>query len=316
MIYEFEEVDATLDLLPLSARRALDVSGLKVSLAAWRSMPLGARQTVVALGAEHVVDCRNVQRVLSRANVVAEAAKPTVDPDAREVAEQVEHALGHEIPLATWRALTPFERYVLVKLSAKPRGDRLAQAYHEIAVIPEPRDPRPASTHQTSTHPVSTHLTRRGEVHMVDVGGKEKTARRATALARVTMDPATAARLRDGRAAKGDVLATARVAGIQAAKRTPDLIPLCHVVALTRVEIDLCIEEHGVAITAMVEARDRTGVEMEAMVAASAAALTIYDMLKGFDRAMAFEVMLSEKAGGKSGSWTRASEEKRGGSRR
>jgi cyclic pyranopterin phosphate synthase len=138
---------------------------------------------------------------------------------------------------------------------------------------------------------------------MVDVGEKEVTARRAVAEARVTMHADTAARLGAGGAGKGDVLATARIAGIQAAKRTPELIPLCHAVALTRVEVDLAIDHAGVRIRATAEARDRTGVEMEALVAASAAALTVYDMLKGVDRGMSFDVRLLEKAGGRSGHW-------------
>jgi len=150
---------------------------------------------------------------------------------------------------------------------------------------------------------VSTHVNRRGEVHMVDVGAKPKTLRRAVAKAHVTMRPATAAKLRAGEAPKGDVLATARIAGIQAAKRTPELVPLCHAVALTRVEIDVEVEVAGVTILAVAEALDRTGVEMEAMVAASAAALTVYDMLKGVDRGMTFAVTLLEKSGGRSGTW-------------
>ena len=139
---------------------------------------------------------------------------------------------------------------------------------------------------------------------MVDVGAKEATARRAEAEARVTMQPETAQRLREGRADKGDVLATARIAGIQAAKKTPDLIPLCHAIALTRVAVELTIEPEAVLVRATAEARDRTGVEMEAMVAASVAALTVYDMLKGVDRGMSFDVRLLEKSGGRSGLWT------------
>jgi cyclic pyranopterin monophosphate synthase len=119
------------------------------------------------------------------------------------------------------------------------------------------------------------------------------------------MAASTQERLRAGDTPKGDVLATARIAGIQAAKRTPDLIPLCHVVALTRVEIDIDLDDEGARVTATAEARDRTGVEMEAMVAASAAALTLYDMLKGIDREMSFQVALVEKRGGKSGTWRR-----------
>ena len=150
-----------------------------------------------------------------------------------------------------------------------------------------------------------THLTREGNAHMVDVGAKDVTARRAIARARVRMSEATFARLVSGDTPKGDVLAAARIAGIQAAKKTSDLIPLCHLVALTRVEVTITLDGGVCVIDASADARDRTGVEMEAMVAASVAALTIYDMLKAADRGMSFDVGLLEKTGGKSGTWQR-----------
>ena len=142
---------------------------------------------------------------------------------------------------------------------------------------------------------------------MVDVGDKDVTTRRATARARVHMARETFERLQAGDTKKGDVLAAARIAGIQASKRTSELIPLCHVIALTKVEVAIALEEKdGVArIDATAEARDRTGVEMEALVAASTAALTLYDMLKAIDRAMSFDVCLVSKTGGKTGEWRR-----------
>jgi cyclic pyranopterin phosphate synthase len=164
----------------------------------------------------------------------------------------------------------------------------------------------------TEKHPdepseLSTHLSPAGEARMVDVGAKAVTERRAVAGAFVAMAPETVAKLRAGLTPKGDVLATARIAGIMAAKRTPELIPLCHAIALTRVVVDLAVEDAGVRIEAHAEARDRTGVEMEALCAATVAALTLYDMLKGIDRGMVIErVALLEKAGGRSGHWTRA----------
>jgi cyclic pyranopterin phosphate synthase len=166
----------------------------------------------------------------------------------------------------------------------------------------------PDDTHGTDlTHGTHlTHLTARGEAHMVDVGGKAVTTRRAVAQATVTLSSATSERLARGDTPKGDVLATARIAGIQAAKRTPELIPLCHGIALTRVEIAIELEAPGAIIVATAEARDRTGVEMEAMTAASVAALTLYDMLKAIDKGIRFEVALSAKEGGRSGSWTRS----------
>lgn len=150
-----------------------------------------------------------------------------------------------------------------------------------------------------------SHLTSEGHAHMVDVGGKDVTARRAVARARVRMQDETFRALASGDTKKGDVLAVARIAGIQAAKRTSELIPLCHLIALTRVEVDIRLEGGVAVIDASAEARDRTGVEMEAMVAASAAALTVYDMLKGVDRGISFDVCLVSKAGGKSGDWKR-----------
>jgi len=117
---------------------------------------------------------------------------------------------------------------------------------------------------------------------MIDVGGKEKTARTAVATARVRMLPATLRRIREGRVEKGDVLAAARLAGVMAAKRTPDLIPLCHPISLSAVSVELALSKEGVEIRYEVKTVDRTGVEMEALTAACAAALTVYDMLKGW----------------------------------
>lgn len=156
-----------------------------------------------------------------------------------------------------------------------------------------------------------THLKPDGDLHMVDVGDKAETIRRATARARVRMNERTLRMLSSGTTPKGDVLAAARIAGIQAAKLTPQLIPLCHTVRLTRVEVSVRLTTDAAVVDATAEARDRTGVEMEAMVAASAAALTLYDMLKAVDREMSFEVQLIEKLGGRSGHWTRPASEDR-----
>jgi cyclic pyranopterin phosphate synthase len=154
-----------------------------------------------------------------------------------------------------------------------------------------------------------THVNEAGEVHMVGVSDKPATARTAVAMARVRMQKETLERMLLGTGPKGDVAATARVAGIQAAKRTSELIPLCHNIALTGAEIALRFERPTddaplatVEVRATVHAFDRTGVEMEALVAASTAALTIYDMLKAIDRWMTItDVGLVEKSGGRSG---------------
>ena len=153
-----------------------------------------------------------------------------------------------------------------------------------------------------------SHLDAAGRARMVDVGAKPVTARRAVAEARVRMSPGAARLVRAGAARKGDVVGTARLAGIQAAKRTSDLVPLCHPVALTDVEVEATTGRAEVRIRATARALDRTGVEMEAMVAAAIAALTVYDMVKGHDRsAEVLGVRLLEKSGGKSGEWRRPS---------
>ena len=150
-----------------------------------------------------------------------------------------------------------------------------------------------------------THLDSQGNARMVDVGGKAATARRAVATGRIRMSPAALAAIRDGNAPKGDVLAAARIAGIMAAKKTGDLIPLCHPLALDAVTVEFALEDDGVRATASASLTGRTGIEMEAMTATSIALLTIYDMAKALDRAMVIEgVRLLAKSGGKSGEWT------------
>lgn len=153
-----------------------------------------------------------------------------------------------------------------------------------------------------------THIDARGHAHMVDVGGKAITARSATAEARVTMRPETLRLLLDDGNPKGDVFAVARIAGIQAAKRCSDLIPLCHPLALSKVSVELEADEaaNQVIIKATCKLDGRTGVEMEALTAASVAALTVYDMCKASDKGMVIErIQLLEKHGGKSGDWQR-----------
>ena len=154
-----------------------------------------------------------------------------------------------------------------------------------------------------------THLDAAGRARMVDVAAKRVTVREATAHATLRMEASTLRAILDGTTPKGDVLAVARVAGIQAAKRTPDLVPLCHAIALTAVEVAFTPDPDGVRlhVRTVVRARDRTGVEMEALVAASLAALTVYDMVKAVDRGMEVERLgVLEKSGGRSGHWRRA----------
>lgn len=150
-----------------------------------------------------------------------------------------------------------------------------------------------------------THLDDTGAARMVDVGAKPDTAREATATGRITLSPEALALVRDATAHKGDVLAAARIAGIMAAKRTADLIPLCHPLPLTRVRVDLTLDGEGVQATATCATTGQTGVEMEALTAVSVALLTIYDMVKAVDKAMTIDgIRVTAKSGGISGDWT------------
>lgn len=149
-----------------------------------------------------------------------------------------------------------------------------------------------------------THLDESGAARMVDVSDKPATAREAVATGTVTMSAEALAAIHDGRVAKGDVLAVARIAGIQAAKRTSELIPLCHPLGLSSVAVDFERLENGLRATATARTSGQTGVEMEAMTAATVALLTIYDMAKAIDKAMIIgEIRLLSKSGGKSGEW-------------
>lgn len=156
-----------------------------------------------------------------------------------------------------------------------------------------------------------THLDERGHAAMVDVSEKNVTSRTAIAQGEVRMQPATLAAIRDGALPKGDVLAAARIAGIMAAKKTPELIPLCHTLLLSKVAVDFALDdvESRVIITATVRCNGQTGVEMEALTAVSVAALTIYDMAKAVEKGMVIgAICLLEKQGGKSGTWQRDEE--------
>ena len=151
-----------------------------------------------------------------------------------------------------------------------------------------------------------THFDKEGKARMVDVSGKAETERVATAQGSVIMQPATLALIKEGGVKKGDVLSVARLAGIMGAKKTPDLIPLCHPLALTSVQVDLTLDEarNAVDITATCKLVGKTGVEMEALTAVSVAALTVYDMCKAVDKGMQIvDIRLTHKSGGKSGTY-------------
>jgi cyclic pyranopterin phosphate synthase len=291
-VYAFEEIDESLPYVPLAARRALDAVGRKLSLEAWLALTVEDRARVVAAGASASVD-HGVLPIIDGVTRAPARIPPEPVPDDTTVPVALERALGPSRPLepTRWRALRPLDRYALAKYAAKP--DKLARAYDEIVGV------------------VLTHLGHAGDARMVDVTGKPETVRHAVVSARVRTTPRVVAAIASGTAAKGDVLAAARIAGILASKRTAELIPLCHPVRTTRAAIEFELDEPRgeLRVRAHVEAVDRTGVEMEAMVAASVAALTVYDMIKSADRWASVEaVRLETKRGGKSGSVLRPPE--------
>lgn len=170
--------------------------------------------------------------------------------------------------------------------------------------VPNKSDHDREMSAEPNEQPSLTHLDESGHALMVDVGSKPDTERVAVARAEVHLSPETLKLVREGRAAKGDVLAVARVAGIMAAKKTPDLIPLCHPIMLSSVKVDFNFEGWGIQIEARTKTTGPTGVEMEALTAVSVAALTIYDMLKAVERGATIEnIRLVHKEGGKSGTW-------------
>jgi cyclic pyranopterin monophosphate synthase len=156
------------------------------------------------------------------------------------------------------------------------------------------------------TQPGLTHIDESGHARMVDVSGKDVTARQARASGRVLLSPAAIGALRSGAVPKGDALAVARIAGIQGAKRTPDLVPLCHPIAVHSVTVELTVGDDAVLIEATVRTADRTGVEMEALTSVTVAALALIDMVKAIDPAAVIsDVRVEEKTGGKTGTWRR-----------
>jgi cyclic pyranopterin monophosphate synthase len=291
-LYAFDSADGSLDLLPLAARRALDHAGYKLSLEGFRSLSLAERERLARLGSPDVVDVAQVAAIALGGKPAAERIPPTFDPSPLAPRDELLAALGsaRPVPPASWSALSPLDRYALVKVALGKSRDRLEAAYAEII----------------GQSAFSSHVAPAGGVRMVGVGGKEPTLRRAEAESRVVMNAEAFQRVSQARAPKGDVLGTARVAAIMAAKRTSELIPLCHPLSLTKVDVTLSLDSvaSGVQVHVVVECFDRTGVEMEALTAASVAALTVYDMLKSFDRGMVIgPTRLLQKSGGRSGDY-------------
>ena len=293
-LYRLDEVDAGLELLPMAARRALDHAGRKLSLQDWKQQPVTWRRHLAELGTEAVVDVPAVLRWLGEGALTTTEIEPRTDPAATAIPDAVRTAYGasRPIPEATWSALSPLDRYVLDKVAVKARPERLDRAYQEIV----------------GQSAISNHLEPGGGVRMVNVGEKPVTKRTATAESWVKLSPDALERLVKGDGPKGDVFGVARIAAIQAAKKTPDLIPLCHTLALTKVSVDFDVDREActLRIAVTVQANDRTGVEMEALTAVSVAALTVYDMLKSVDKAMVIgPTRLLEKQGGRSGDFSR-----------
>lgn len=302
-MFGFEQQTRDLELMPIAARRALDTAGIRLSLDAWRTLSVEHRSALVVSGSLGSVPVRRVEGLLDHVEPRPERIEPQADP--REIPADLELALG---ALSTelksrWPALGGLERYALAKLARPGHLEPDARQARLIAAFQEIVKPRTDGKNDGLTH-----LRASGDAHMVNVSEKMATERLAEAEAFVSMKAETLALLASGATPKGDVLAAARIAGIQAAKRTPELIPLCHAIALTGVEVELTLqtEPPGVAVKATARAFDRTGVEMEAMVAASIASLTLYDMLKAVDRGMSVKnVVLSRKSGGRSGDFRR-----------
>jgi cyclic pyranopterin phosphate synthase len=296
-LYSFDVDGERLEQLPLAARRALDHAGRKLSLAGWNSLDRTRRLELVALGSAAEVDVARVAERVIGAEPAAQACEIFTDPPREQPPAALVQAYAHygRVSPAIWTALTPLDRYALNKVASRGQPERLAGAYAEIIGHSQ----------------VSTHVRAQGGVQMVNVADKAVTRRRAEAESRVSMNREAFELLASHNVPKGDVLATARIAGIMAAKRTPDLIPLCHALALTHVAVDLRLEpaDHSVRITAVVETVGKTGVEMEALVAASLAALTVYDMLKAIDRSMQIgPTRLLAKSGGASGDFAAGNE--------
>ncbi len=477
VIFDFEDTGNALSLLPLAARRALDVAGFRLSLDGWQSLGLAQRKELAIEGARDAVDASSVEESVRRSAIPATRIRPVPDPDPLLPPEQLSSFLGprRSVDPAQWARLRALDRYALVHVlrrsiahddpmrleaalgiilprvsvrpsthpttppptapstspsagterrpsssgrtgrrlspgpSTAPRSPKRSPGEVEVTRTPSARSGTPsterrsASTSARATAPAqsgaasrarganapgqyseppprqaqasrrdedegavlpdgrftgrgdglgrgsvapargsrhargieelddlhpderdfdgdslspgalqhdrySTHLSDEGEARMVDVGDKAITLRRASAQGSVRMRYETALRVVDSDVPKGDVLSVARIAGIMAAKRAPEIIPLCHHVALTKIEVhvDVDAELGRVTVVAIVEARDRTGVEMEALAAVTAACLTVYDMLKGIDRDMVLsDIKLLEKSGGRTGSYVR-----------
>lgn len=289
------------EFVSLPVRRLLDHLGQKLSLDGWRSLSEARRRRLDSIGRAETIDLAAARAELEGASPVLVAIESSFDPPLDVVPSSVADGLaGHAtLGLERWQRLHALERWALFRLSQRPNLDRFHQTSDALGLTyGVPPSEKVASA--------LTHVNARGEAHMVGVGEKQPSQRRAVARSVVTMSSVAFATLRAGNAPKGDVLATSRIAGLMATKRTSELIPLCHPLALTEaaVEFEFDAAKFRVVVRVTVVATERTGVEMEALVGASIAALTLYDMLKALDRSMVIgPTELLEKSGGKSGDY-------------
>jgi cyclic pyranopterin phosphate synthase len=258
-LYAFDEVDQNFDLVPLSARRALDAIGMKLSLQAFQSLPLENRARLAEAGSGATVDLETARTSIVGAEPPPEPFEVALELPSNDAPSNVIAAFAKHgpIPSNVWTALSALDRYALKKVADKKRPERLRAAYEEII----------------GQSQWSSHIKPEGGVRMVSISEKSVTQRRAQAECWIKMSKAAFEKLHSSTAPKGDVLGTARLAGIMATKRTSDLIPLCHPLALEHA--DVRFEEHqnvtSIRVICSVEVRGRTGVEMEAMVGAQIA---------------------------------------------
>ena len=291
--FPFEDAARDPELLSFSARRALDAAGVKLSLSGYQKTSPDFRRSLSSLGAEPDVPAPSVRVLLAGLPGTSDCAsfREGTEPTSRLCVE-----LGEGEVQLLWPRLAGLARYTLEKIAA---SERVSEAVRRSRLVE-------AAHYFQKEGAVLTHLDAAGRARMVEVGHKEVTERVAVAEGRVHLGPRASAALREGAGRKGDVLAVARIAGIQAAKKTPELIPLCHTVQLTSVEVQFSLEGDSLLVTARARARDRTGIEMQALTAVSVSCLTVYDMLKAVDREMVLqELRVVGKAGGASGAFGR-----------
>lgn len=324
-IYSFEGIGADLDRIPLAARRALEHAGLSLSSKSWQSLSLSERQGLVIAGMRERVDVAAVAVLTKNARPLPVPCEPANDPDSYSPPLSLTMGTGRSVSDADWASLRSPDRYALAAVVRDAHADSalLQRAIDSVM----PKTPRAQETPKASPSlpppaVLASALAREdfsmaasmsppagtSEVRMVSVAGKPATSRRAVASGTVNLKRETVQRIVSGNIEKGDVRSAARIAAVMAAKRTPDIVPLCHPVALTGVECDITADPRKGTVRVQVEvaAFDRTGVEMEALTAVAAACLCIYDMVKSVDaEASITELVLLEKEGGRSGHYRR-----------